>query len=80
MKNLYFAIAMAVATFVFVGCEADYDVDSWDTPNTPIVTSYELVTAHIRSEIANNVILDDHQAMLLKNNVTVEDKKSSHRN
>lgn len=73
MKNLYFAIAMAVATFVFVGCEVDYDGYSW--PNTPIETSYELVTAHIKSELANNVVLDDHQAMLQENNVTVEDKK-----
>ena len=73
MRNFYFAVAMAIATFVFVGCEADYGVDSWDTPNTP-ETSYELVTAHKGSELANNVILDDHQATLVKNNTTIETK------
>ena len=68
MKNLYFAVAMAIAIFAFVGCNADCDAESWETPNTPIETSYDIKTSHIKSELANNVVLDDHQATLVKKN------------
>lgn len=72
MKNLYFAVAMAIAIFAFVGCNADCDAETWETPNTPIETSYDIKTSHIKSELANDVVLDDHQATLVnKNNNTM---------
>ena len=72
MKNLYFAVAMAIAIFAFVGCNADCDVETWETPNTPIETSYDIKTSHIKSELANDYVLDDHEAVLVnKNNNTM---------
>ena len=74
MKNLIFVTMMIAMTLGFASCEKDIIAEGWDNGGTPTPDpdTYELITEHVGAELAGSKVLDDHDAILLKNDEEIE--------
>ncbi len=73
MKNLIFVTMMIAMTLGLASCEKDIYADAWDNGGTtPDLDTYELITEHVGFAIEGDILLDDHDAVLLKNGEEVE--------
>ena len=73
-KKIFYAIMMIAAAALFASCEKDVYADAWDNGGTPTpdLDTYELITEHVGFAIEGDILLDDHDAVLLKNGEEVE--------